>query len=372
MKIINVEAISLAVPLKEPLSFSFGVMTHRKSCLVRITTDAGFEGWGESFVNHPFWALDERKITIEKSIKPLLIGENPLEVGRLWHKMYDNLNTIGLQAGCRGQIMQAISGADMALWDILGKYSNMPVYELLGGKHLSEAPVYASGLGPKNPEVQAAAARELGIKAFKIKVGFGNELDVRNIRETRDVIGNECRLMVDANMGWKVQEALKMADILSDFRIEWIEEPCSCEEPDDMAYMTAKSPIPIAGGENVYCRDGFRKAFSNKLFHIAQPDVTKTAGISEMKVVCNMAAAWGLPWAPHFYGNAVGLAATLHLFAAIPGGIIVELDAAPNPLRSELLSEPIEIRNGFVSIPKKSGLGIDINQETLSRYEYVS
>src|SRR5208282_4216715 len=170
MKILNIETISLAVPLKDPLSFSFSVMTHRKSCLVRITTDEGLEGWGESFVNHPFWALEERKITMEKAIKPLLIGEDPRDVGRLWHKMYGQLNTIGMQAGCRGQLMQAISGADMALWDILGKYQNMPVHELLGGKFISHAPVYASGLGPHKPEEQARACSELGIKAFKVKV----------------------------------------------------------------------------------------------------------------------------------------------------------------------------------------------------------
>ncbi|MGB9291764.1 MAG: hypothetical protein WCB64_00455, partial [Desulfobaccales bacterium] len=114
MKIINVETISLAVPLQEPLSFSFGLMTHRKSCLVHITTDEGIEGWGESFVNHPYWALEERKKTIARAIEPLLVGENPLDVGRLWHKMYGQLNTIGIQAGCRGQLMQAISGADIA------------------------------------------------------------------------------------------------------------------------------------------------------------------------------------------------------------------------------------------------------------------
>ncbi len=368
MKITRVETISLAVPLQEPLSFSFGLMTHRKSCLVHITTDAGIEGWGESFVNHPYWALEERQITIARAIAPLLVGENPLEVGRLWHKMSGQLNTIGLQAGCRGQLLQAISGADLALWDILGKYKNMPIYELLGGKFISEAPVYASGLGPKNPEVGAAAALELGIRAVKVKVGFGEKTDVRNIRETRKAIGPQGRLMIDANMGWQPQEALRMADLLAKYRISWLEEPCSCEEPEHLAYVTANSPIPVSGGENVYCRDGFRKAFSAKLFRIAQPDVTKTGGISEMRVICDMAAAWGLPWAPHFFGNAIGLAATLHLFAALPGGITVELDATPNPLRSELLCEPIVIKDGVVPIPTAPGLGVKVDLETVKRF----
>lgn len=368
MKITNVDTISLAVPLKEPLSFSFGVMTHRKSCLIHITTDAGIEGWGESFVNHPFWALEERKVTMERAIKPLLVGEDPCDVGRLWHKMYKQLNTIGMQSGCRGQMMQAISGADTALWDILGKYINMPIYKLLGGTNVTRAPIYASGLGPNKPELQAVRSLELGITAVKVKVGFGEETDVRNIRETRNAIGDHGKLMLDANMGWKPEEALRMADILSEYSIEWLEEPCSCEEPDDMAYVTERSAIPVAGGENIYCRDGFRKAFSAKTFNIAQPDVTKTAGISEMRVICDMAAAWGLQWAPHFYGNAIGLAATLQLFAAIPGGIIVELDATPNPLRSELLEDPIVIKDGFVNIPTAPGLGVDVNLETVARF----
>src|SRR5208283_4260119 len=135
-----------------------------------------------------------------------------------------------------------------------------------GGKFISHAPVYASGLGPHKPEEQARACSELGIKAFKVKVGFGEETDVRNVRETRNVIGPHCNLMIDANMGWKPHEALKMADILCKYDIEWLEEPCSCEELDDMAHVAANSAIPVAGGENIYCRDGFRKAFSNKIF----------------------------------------------------------------------------------------------------------
>lgn len=368
MKITDVRVISLAVPLEKPVLMSFGMMTHRKSCLVHVETDQGIDGWGESFVNHPYWALDERKITIEKGVKPLAIGEDPLQIDKLWNKMYGVLNSSGLQAGARGQYMQAISGVDIALWDIKGKYLGVPVYELLGGKLLDKAEVYASGLGPKNLEEQILECTRYGIKAFKVKVGFGRDTDINNIKQSRAVIGQTAKLMLDANMAWAKEEALEMVERLREYNIEWLEEPCPCDDIEALAQVTSKSPVKIAGGENVYCRDGFRRAFSQNIFHIAQPDVTKTGGISEMQFICRMAKANGKKWAPHFFGNAVGLAATLHVFAAIPGGLIVELDANPNPLRTELLEKPIEMTNGMVDIPNGPGLGFSIDRGVLREF----
>ncbi|MDR3562317.1 MAG: mandelate racemase/muconate lactonizing enzyme family protein [Negativicutes bacterium] len=368
MKITNVEVVCLAVPLEEPVQLSFGRMTYRRSCLVHVETDAGVDGWGESFVNHPFWALEERKITIEQGVRPLVLGEDPLHINKVWEKMYGSLNTLGLQAGARGQFMQAISGVDIALWDIKGKALGLSVCELLGGKMMDSAEVYASGLGPKNPEKQVRQYADYGIKAFKLKVGFGKAFDTNNIEKTWSAMPQGGRLMLDANMAWNRKEALEMVEILKNYQIEWLEEPCSCEDVDALAVLTKKSPIPIAGGENVYCQDGFRRAFGQNIFAIAQPDLTKTGGISEMACICQMARACEKPWAPHFFGNAVGLAATLQVFAAIPGGLIVELDANPNPLRTELLSNPLEIVDGRVSIPAGPGLGVTINLDTVAKY----
>jgi D-arabinonate dehydratase len=368
MKITNVEVICLAVPLQRPVLMSFGTMTHRRSCLVHVETDEGTDGWGESFVNHPYWALEERKITIDKGVKPIVLGEDPLDIEKLWNKMYGALNRIGLQAGARGQYMQAISGVDIALWDLKGKYLGVPVYEMLGGKTSEKAEVYASGLGPRNLEEQIRECIPYGIKAFKVKVGFGKNTDIKNIGQARDLIGTTGQLMLDANMAWSEEEALEMVGLLKDYRIEWLEEPCPCDDNDALAYVSKMSAIKIAGGENVYCRDGFQRAFSQQVFDIAQPDVTKTGGISEMSHICRMAGAYGKQWAPHFFGNAVGLAATLHVFAAISGGMIVELDANPNPLRTELLENPIEIVDGMVDIPNGPGLGIRINQILLRKY----
>ena len=368
MKITDVRVISLAVPLEKPVLMSFGTMTHRKSCLVHVETDQGIDGWGESFVNHPYWALDERKITIEKGIKPLVMGEDPLEIEKLWNKMYGVLNTIGLQAGARGQYMQAISGVDIALWDIKGKSLGVPVYELLGGKLLEQAEVYASGLGPNNLEEQILGCSRYGIRAFKVKVGFGRDTDINNVKQSRAVMGTTGKLMLDANMAWTEEEALRMVEHLKPYDIEWLEEPCRCDDVEALAHVTSKSPVKIAGGENVYCRDGFQRALKQHIFEIAQPDVTKTGGISEVHLICRMANANGMNWAPHFFGNAVGLAATLHVFAAISGGMIVELDANPNPLRTGLLEDPIEIVNGMVEIPNLPGLGITLNQSLLQEF----
>jgi len=369
MKIINVETICLAVPLEKPVPMSFGLMTHRKSCLVHIETDEGIDGWGESFTNHPHWALEERKITIDKGLKPLVVGEDPLNINKLLNKMYNSLNIIGLQSGARGQFIQAMSGIDIALWDLKGKYHGLPIYEFLGGKIMDKAHVYASGLDPQNLEEQVRDGLACGIQSFKMKVGFGRENDIKSVEKLRSMLGNDKKIMLDANMAWNQTEALNMIKILKNYHIEWVEEPSRCDYPEEMAFIVDKSEVPIAGGENVYFRDGFRQAFNKNIFNIAQPDVTKTGGISEMACICKMASAWGKPWAPHFFGNGVGLAATLQVYAAISGGMVVELDANPNPLRTQLLKRPIDIINGMVTIPDGPGLGIDINEDLLKEYK---
>ena len=203
---------------------------------------------------------------------------------------------------------------------------------------------------------------------MKLKVGFGEKVDIRNAQALREAIGPEGTLMVDANMGWTPQEAIRMIHRLEEFGLEFIEEPVSHDNLEGMATVSAAVSTPLAAGENVYTRYGFKQVLAKNAVSILQPDITKTGGILESRVICNMADAWGLKWAPHFFGNAVGLAATLHLFAATPGGMFVEYDATENPLRDDLLVKPFNILNGHIEVPTGPGLGIELDEDAVKRF----
>lgn len=366
--ITDVKTITLKAPIAQQVKMSFGSMQYRPGMIVQVFTNKGIIGIGETWVNYPFWASDERKATIEKGIKPLLINENPLNVSKLYRKMYQNLNRLGLQWGATGPVMQAISGIEIALWDIAGKYYAKPVYELLGGAFEKGFKIYGSGLGPHKPEETAAKCVQQGIKAVKLKVGFGEKVDLRNAQAVREAIGRDGTFMVDANMGWTPQEAIRMINKLEQFGIEFVEEPVSHDNLEGLATISSSVLTPVAAGENVYTRYGFKQILAKNAVSIVQPDITKTGGILESKVICEMADAWGLKWAPHFFGNAVGLAATLHLFAATPGGMFVEYDATENPLRDKILKKPFTINNGYIEVPSGPGLGIELDEEAIKRY----
>ncbi|MCL6612057.1 MAG: mandelate racemase/muconate lactonizing enzyme family protein [Peptococcaceae bacterium] len=374
MKITDVKAVILDYHLEKPVETSFGAMPVRTNVLIRIDTDEGISGIGETWTNFPHWAAEERKITVEKGIKPVILGENPLNISYLWEKMYRALmkSGAGLQWGAKGPLMQAVSGVDIALWDILGKKLASPVYQLLGGKVCTEIKAYASGLGPRDYEEYVQNSLEKGYTAFKLKVGFGKDLDLHNLNTMRRMIGDDRMLMIDSNQGWNdADEAVRHLKLYEKYNLEFIEEPVPADRLEDLKKIKDCGIMPVAGGENVYTRFEFKKVFANEVLNIVQPDITKTGGISEARHVCSMARAWGLPFAPHMFGTAVGLAASLHLLASTPNGLYMEVDANPNPLLTDLLEEAFfSFQNGsFILGEDKPGLGIKLDADLLKDLE---
>lgn len=374
MKITDVTAIILDYHLTKPVATSFGIMLSRTNVLIRIDTDEGICGIGETWTNFPHWAAEERKITVEKGIKPVLLGENPLNISFLWEKMYKTLmkSGAGLQWGAKGPLMQAVSGIDIALWDILGKKLNTPVYQLLGGKVCTEIKAYASGLGPRDHEVYVQNSIEKGYTAFKLKVGFGKDLDLQNLNTMRQLIGSGRMLMIDSNQGWgDASEAIEHLKLYEKYNLAFIEEPVPADQLDDLKKVKDCGIMPVAGGENLYTRFDFKNVFANEVLNIVQPDITKTGGISEAKHICSMARAWRLPYAPHMFGTAVGLAASLHLLASTPYGLYMEVDANPNPLLTDLLEESFfKFQNGsFILSEDMPGLGIKLNPDLIKELE---
>lgn len=374
LKITDVKTLVLEYPLSKPVEMSFGKMFSRINTLIEVETDGGVFGLGETWTNFPPWAADERVLTVEKGLKPILIGEDPLNISALWEKMYHALMNShgGKQWGARGPIMQAISGVDIALWDIMGQQLDVPIYRLLGGQVATKIPAYASGLGPQNYEDYVEASLKTGFSAFKLKVGFGLDSDLNNIKMMRTLIGESSILAIDANQRWRdASEALSHLRHYVDFNIHFIEEPVPADQLLDLKRVRQSGMASVAGGENTYGRHGFKDVLVNEALNILQPDISKTGGFSECYPICRIADAWGLGYAPHMFGTAVGEAASLHVLASIPHGLFMEVDANPNPLRTDLLSSSsFRFEDGsFLLTSDRPGLGITLNMEVVKEYQ---
>lgn len=368
MKITDVRAHVLAAPLDEPIRMAFGAMRARTTVLVEVATSAGLSGWGESWVNFPPWAWRERVATIEEGLRPLLVGADPLARDALWRRMYDAVVPMARQWGAIGPVMQALSGVDIALWDLEGRLRGVPIAELLGGPGAGRVPAYASGLAPADVVGKARRAVESGFTMLKLKIGFGREADLESVAAVRRAIGPGVALMVDANQAWTPAETLEMGKFLADHDVRWLEEPVPSADERELVQVVGRAGVPIAAGENVYGRHGFARLLDAHAVDIAQPDVAKTGGISEMRAIVALATACGTPWAPHFYGAALGAAATCHCFAALPGGIAVEWDWNPNPLRDALVRGGFDVRDGTVAVPGGPGLGVELDPEAVARF----
>jgi len=364
-RITDVRPIPLRGPIDRPVRMALGEMRWRNGCLVEITTDAGVVGIGESWVNFPSWAPAERVATITEGIRPLLIGESVDDPRRLQRKLVSTLQRIALQWGAIGPIYQAISGVDLALWDLVGKLAGVPVWQLLGAPRQDLVPAYASGLGPDSPDEQAALAVEAGFAAVKLKVGFGQERDERNLAGVRSAIGDR-PLFSDANQGWSLDAARRMAPVLAEAEARWIEEPLSVDDDawDDVGNVFK---MLVAGGENLYGQGEFNRWLAGNRLQVLQPDVAKCGGITAAFDILTAPSAARARLAPHYFGGAVGLAATVHLFAALPieRRVMVEYDVNANRLRESLLTEPLLI-GGQLRVPDGPGLGITLDQRALA------
>jgi len=372
-KIADVQTHLLTHKLDEPFQSSHTQFDSRTHCLVEIMCDDGTIGWGEclgpAYLN----------VALVKAMRGWLVGRDPDNIEPLWLLLYNQFRDQGMA----GVTITALSGIDIALWDIKGKRSGLPVYSLLGGAFRKSVPAYATGafrrLSGDRPaylaEETGGYIRE-GFGAVKIKIGYGVDDDVAAIRAVRDAIGPQAELMIDANHGYDVLEAIALANAIADCDIGWFEEPVTPEDFSGYQQIRAAQPIPVAGGETWYTRWGFHKAFSAELVDIAQPDICGVGGFTEGRKITDMATAFGVRLIPHIWGTGVAIAASLHYLASLPDHPprheprqpIMEFDRTHNPFRQAVLTKPIEHENGVVAVPEGPGLGIEINREALTQF----
>ncbi len=358
MKITAIDAILLAIPYRRLDPPSPWAETARAQLLVRVATDAGLVGYGEAFA---LGAPRAVAAVIEDVLRPLLLGEPAAAIERIT----DRMHRATMLFGRRGIGMCAVSGVELALWDLAGQARGVPVHTLLGGLVTPRLPAYASLLRYRRPAEVAAAARAAvgaGFRGVKL-----HQTDPASVRAAREAVGPEVALMLDANCPWTPAEAVRVGRDLADCRLAWLEEPVwPPEDYRGLAEVRAALGIPVAAGENEATVFGFRELCLQRAVDILQPSVTKVGGLGEAKKIATLAAAFGLTLVPHSFYFGPGLLATLHLAASTPGVPWVEFPAGE--LETSLLAEPIRVVDGHVSVPTGPGLGVAVNEEALHRH----
>ena len=369
MKIIDVKTIRLRamIPTAGQVFSRSGVRNTRSTTLVQVETDAGISGIGSCSGNGELI-----EVIVAKVLKPLLVGMDPTEIDEIWDKGY--FRGGHKEFGTRGVGVVALSGVDIALWDILGKVRGVPIYQLLGGKCRDKVPVYATALYPEEPSLVAKRARafaEQGFHGVKIKVGFDLAQDIKIVRAVRRELGKDFTVMTDANQGYTVDVALKAVDAFGDCGVFWIEEPLFVEDIEGHKILREKGVVPIAVGENLHMCYAFENFVVRGAVDYVQPDVARAGGITEIRKIATMAAQHHVPVSFHTWGDAIALAASVHLSAAIKECIVMELDCTYNPLREELLRDPFQVEQGYLIPPEKPGLGVELEPTAVQRFRFA-
>ena len=388
MKISSIKSHVLRYELDKELGYSQQYYKHRTAHLVEIETDEGITGWGECF--GPGNIALANKYIVEKVIQPLIIGEDPINKEYIWHKVYNLLR----DSGQKGMPIQALSGIDIALWDILAKKAKLPLYQLLGGKTNNKIPVYGYGMMLQKKSVEelcelfkkeANQIKEKNFKAMKMKVGLGPKEDLKLVSAVREAIGNDFKLMVDANHAYNKNDALYVGRGLDEMEIYWFEEPVAPEDYDGYKELKEKLKTNIAGGEAEFTKYGWNELIKNNCIDIAQPEVCGLGGITEYLKVSALAQSNFIPIVNHVWGSALSVAVNLHLLTSLPdmpGGLfptksMLEFDTTEkNIFITDLAEEKFSIldqvknKDGFASPLENIGIGINPKKDFIKEYEY--
>jgi L-alanine-DL-glutamate epimerase-like enolase superfamily enzyme len=366
-RVADLRAYVFRAPVAIPVRTSFGTMDNRPMLLVRLEDSDGAVGWGEVWCNFPACGAEHRAQLLATVFRALLVGQ-PADPGAMFKELTARTHVLALQSGEPGPFAQCIAGIDSALWDLAARHAGLALWRMLGAAS-PEIGVYASGLNPDRPEELAATKREEGYRAFKLKVGFGPERDVANLRSLRRALGTDARLMVDANQAWDVSAAARHAEAFASFDLAWLEEPIAADSKwSAWRALQGRTPIPLAAGENLASEGAFGAAIGAGALAVLQPDVAKWGGITGCLAVARRAQAARLLYCPHYLGGGVGLVASAHLLAAAGGGGLLEIDANDNPLRAALMGPIKSLRGGRAVLTDDPGLGISPDPRALHDY----
>jgi galactonate dehydratase len=354
---------------------------------VQIHTDEGVTGLGETFPR----PSSSRRI-IHDVCADILIGRDPLDIERLYHDVFQAVHYHGFA----GAEMRALSAIDIALWDILGKVTNQPIYRLLGGKCREEIPVYNTCVSHgtykdremflENPGLLAEDLLKNGIKAMKIWQfddssipTLGQSISheqlqkgVKIVREIREAVGNEMEIAIEGHACWNVPSAIKIARALEEYNIMWLEDMIAADNTDVLVQLRQSTSTPICASERLFSRFQFLPLMEKKAADIIMPDITWTGGLTETRKIAVLASTYQLPIAPHNCGGPIMNLANAHLCAHIPNLFICEsVRSFYNTYFEKLVTQPIQIENGFMQLPVGVGIGAELRPEILSRGDII-
>ena len=342
---------------------------------VKVYTDEGIDGVGEATLEYKEKAL----VGAVEHIKEYLVGKDPRMIEKHWHDIYRDAYWRGGSV-----LMSALSAVEMALWDILGKSLGVPVYQLLGGKVHEKVRIYVNGwfAGAKEPEEFARKAKiavERGITAMKWDPFGKNYLNIsnaeldkalRNVAAVRDAVGSNIDLLIEGHGRFNIPTGIKIARELEQFKPMFFEEPVPPDNLDALKAVKDKSPVAISAGERLYTRWDYRPMFDKMAADYIQPDISHAGGVMELKKIAAEAESRYIPFAPHNPSGPVANAATLQLAATCPNFEILEIMYSDVEWRTDVTNESLEYKDGYITIPDKAGLGIEINEEACLEHPY--
>ncbi|HSA83027.1 MAG TPA: mandelate racemase/muconate lactonizing enzyme family protein [Geminicoccaceae bacterium] len=367
MKIIDVEALYLRLPEIQARTDS-----SQDALIVKVSTDAGITGWGEvDGCPYVAKAVIEAPMshTLVTGLRQLLIGEDPLEITRLWRKMYQGT----LYYGREGAVIQAMAGIDLALWDIKGKALQQPVYKLLGGGFRKRLRVYSSNMFQFTAEATADRAKRAQDAGFTaVKFGwepFGQDArtDCAYLEAIRAAIGDEMDIMLDVGLIWDAKTTLQRARLFEPYRLAWIEEPLHPDDLQGYARVAQNTDTRIAAGEEECTIAGFTRLMEVGQIDVVQVDLTR-CGLTQALTIAKLAEQRGLPVINHNFTTDINVAASLHFLASVPNSFIMEYCVEPSEISRSLAKNPIPIVDGHATVLDEPGFGVEPNPAMIEKY----
>ncbi len=374
MKIASITTTPLAATPPRPVEFSIGTFATFYATLVTVRTDNGLVGVGECIVRR---APEIVTTIVERLLAPHLIGRDPWDVEGLWDEMLTLLRRWGHS---RGFVLEAMSGIDIALWDLLARSVGKPLYKFLGGAGRDRVRCYVSKIYFDEIPRMADEARRLvaqGHIALKVQLGWpaargGHHADVRTVRAIREAVGPDVEIMVDANGAYDVGTAVRVGRQLEEFNLAWLEEPVPADDLDGYAHLRRSVRVPLAAGETEFGLFGFRDLIARGCVDVLQPEVARIGGVTPARRLWAMAHAHNLLYAPHTgFSGGVAHLASLHLAGAAPNFYTYEYMGTvyvQNPLRDIFTTPFPSPREGYIALPDGPGLGLEVDSEAVRRF----
>jgi L-rhamnonate dehydratase len=368
MKITDVKAIVLRLP-----EISTAADGTQDDLIIAVETDAGITGYGEVDTSP---LVGKAIVDAYMShgtcygLREVVLGRDPFDYEQIWQEMWAGTYYYGRF----GPVVHVMSGIDMALWDIMGKATGMPVHKLLGGSYCERIRPYASALMPENADQVTGlveAQVQQGFTAVKLgwgPLGYDVRRDVELVRAARRAAGDQTELMIDIGKRYRFKTALYMARACEQFNVYWLEEPLPAEDLDGYRRLSDAASVRIATGEEESGRLAFARLIRETGIDVVQPDISRCGGLTEMKKIATLAADANTLCVPHAFKTGILVAATIQFIASIPHAPFLEFSVTESGIRKEILARPFEQKDGYVEVPQLPGLGIELNPEVIRKY----